>query len=344
MLDRIDTHIHALPPAYVAAVMAAGGDPSGFASPEWSFDGTIKSMNATDTSLAILSVSAPGASIAGTGEAGRKLARSINTYLGEQTTGSQSDGRLGFFGALPDWNDVEGAVAELDFLYRQQKLCFGVTVFTSYGVKLLGHASFKPIWKRLQGYKALVFTHPTLFDVTPRFIASNLPQPVVDYALATTRMAVDLVLGGTLHACPDVDVVLSHAGGTLPFLAGRIGGTLKIPSVESAVAVSQETAGVGFARFYYDTALSTSAAQLGGLLDSADPLHVLFGSDFPYCTQDVVDGQIEIYDSFVAKDPRGSLVSPGALRRNSMTLLQKHCQAHELDWEFKAAGRTKSKL
>lgn len=49
--ERIDTHIHALPPAYLSALAAAGGDPSGYPTPEWSLDAALKSMNAIGTSL-----------------------------------------------------------------------------------------------------------------------------------------------------------------------------------------------------------------------------------------------------------------------------------------------------
>ncbi|OHE98306.1 hypothetical protein CORC01_06302 [Colletotrichum orchidophilum] len=332
MAGRIDTHIHALPPAYIAAVNAAGGDPSGFPSPEWSLEATLNLMDNTGTAIGILSVSAPGASIAGTGEDGRKLARSLNNDLADQITKSPAGQRLGFFGVLPDWQDVDGTISEIDFLYQQQKLCYGVTVFTSYGNKLLGDPAFKPIWEKLQANKALVFLHPTGLEVTPKLIASVLPQPIVDYPLATTRAAVDLVLSGTLHAFPDVDVILSHAGGTLPFLASRVLTSLTIPAIANAVAVDYETAQAGFARFYYDTALSGSPTQLGGLLDFADPSHILFGSDFPYCPDSAIELQVHSYEAFVASHPRGSMIAPDVLRGNSMVLLKKHSQGNSPDW------------
>ncbi|KAK1716172.1 uncharacterized protein BDZ83DRAFT_587443 [Colletotrichum acutatum] len=334
MSGRIDTHIHALPPAYLSAVNAAGGDPSGFPSPEWSLDDALKLMDNISTSIGILSVSAPGASIAGSGEDGRKLAHTLNNDLADQISKSSAGRRLGFFGILPDWQDVDGTVSEIEFLYQQQKLCHGVTVFTSYGGKLLGDPVFKPIWEKLQAHKALVFLHPTGLDVTPKLIASALPQPIVDYPLATTRAAVDLVLTGTLHSCPDVDVILSHAGGTLPFLATRVLGTLNIPALANVVAVGYETAQADFARFYYDTALSSGPTQLGGLLDFADPSHILFGSDFPYCPDPLIELQVLLYEGFVASHPRGSIVAPEVLRGNSMTLLKKHSQGADPNWDF----------
>ncbi|KAM0327139.1 hypothetical protein ACHAQA_006270 [Verticillium albo-atrum] len=333
MLNQIDTHIHALPPAYTAAVEAAGGDPAGFPSPKWSIDATIGLMNHVGTSVGIVSVSAPGVPIAGHGEAGRALARSLNTYLGEHTT-KDRDNRLGFFGVLPDWQDVEGTLHEIDFLYEQQKLCFGITLFTTYGGKLPSDPVFKPIWRKLQAHKVLVFLHPTTLDVSPKFIASVIPQPILDYPLATTRTAVDLVLSGTLQANPDIDVILSHAGGTLPFISDRIEGTLQVPAVADLMPVDQAAVKSGFARFYHDVALSTGSTQLRGLLDFADPSHILFGSDFPYCPRTLIDRQSDAYARFMAGDARGWMVAPEILRTNAMGLLKKHAQNQKLNWDF----------
>ncbi|KAJ4111170.1 hypothetical protein NW760_006098 [Fusarium oxysporum] len=327
--ERIDTHIHALPPAYLNALAAAGGDPSGYPTPEWSLDAAIKSMNAIGTSLGILSVSSPGVSIAGTGEAARKLARKLNNDLGTYASTGKHRGKIGFFGALPDFQDVNGTLLELDYLYREQKLCNGVIVFTSYGGKLLGDSEFAPIWARLQKYKALVFLHPSVLDVEPRLIGPGIPQPIVDYPLATTRAATDLVMTGTIRACPDIDIVLSHAGGTIPFVGGRAIGALGIPTVAKQVKVNLVQAKEDFARFYYDIALSTSAAQLDGLLDFASPDKILFGSDFPYVPQYGIDAILLGYHNYVKTNSRGDKVAPEVLRRNSLKLLNKHAQGQK---------------
>jgi hypothetical protein len=49
--QRIDTHIHALPPVYIKALEAAGGDPSGYPTPDWTLDAAIQSMNLVETSV-----------------------------------------------------------------------------------------------------------------------------------------------------------------------------------------------------------------------------------------------------------------------------------------------------
>lgn len=271
-----------------------------------------------------MSVSSPGVPIAGTGCKARTLARTLNSQLANYTTTPKLKERLGFFGTLTDFQDVNGTLAEIDFLFKHQKLCAGVAIYTSYGGKLLGHPDFKPIWARLQQYKALVFLHPSVLDVTPFFIGPSIPQPVVDYPLATTRAAVDLIMTGTLRACPDVDVILSHAGGTIPFISSRAINSLAIPAMANHANVNLVQAQEDFARFYYDIALSTSDAQLDGLLDFTDPSHILFGSDFPYAPQFGIDTVVQAYETFVAENPRGKKIAPEVLRGNAVRLLNKH--------------------
>lgn len=341
--SRVDTHIHALPPPYIEALDAAGGDPSGFPTPEWTLDAAVRSMDQINTdigerekphnrlvrltdgtAIGILSLSTPGVPIAGTGDAARTLSRSMNEFFGNSTVEIERGPRLGFFGVLPDWRDVNGTLTELDYLFREQNLCNGITAYTSYGNKLLGDPLFLPIWARLQEYKALIFIHPGALPIKPEFIASTMPQPIVDYPLATTRTAVDLVMTQTLRRCPDVDIILSHAGGALPFVASRAIGSLGLPDIATAVGYDIVRAKRDFGRFYYDIALSTSAAQLHGLLDFADPSHILFGSDFPYVPPAAIYSLLAQYAAFVATDERGDLVSPERLRENSVRLLNRH--------------------
>lgn len=47
----IDTHIHALPQSYQKAVAEAGGDPSGFGTPDWNLQTSIESMNLIGTDI-----------------------------------------------------------------------------------------------------------------------------------------------------------------------------------------------------------------------------------------------------------------------------------------------------
>lgn len=277
--------------------------------------------------LGIMSITAPGVPITGAGEEGRKLARELNLYLGEVSSHTEGPfaGKFAFFGALPDFNDVEGTIAEIDFLFTEQKLAAGVGIYTNYRGKLPGHPDFKPIWAKLQEHKALVHMHPTDSELKPGFIAGFLPQPIIDFPQNTTRAAVDLVLTGTVRACPDVDIILSHAGGTLPFLGARALGSLSIPPIAARAGVTHEQGIEDMARFYWDIALSTSPAQLEGLLHFVkDKSRILFGSDFPYAPMPTILFSQKMYHQFLEASPRAEVLKPEVLKSNALALLNKH--------------------
>lgn len=82
---------------------------------------------------------------------------------------------------------------------------------------------------------------PLHWNSLPRHIAGKLPQPTVDYPLQTTRAAIDLVMTGTFAKRPNLEIILSHAGGALPFLAKRALGLLGLNQVAEGT-VSREQA------------------------------------------------------------------------------------------------------
>ncbi|KAE8324435.1 hypothetical protein BDV39DRAFT_207922 [Aspergillus sergii] len=319
MWHLTDTHIHVLPPFYVAAVAEAGGDPSGYPTPEWSLEGTLRSMRSVGSEKAVLSLSTPGVPVVGTGEKGRTLCRKVNDFLANIT--HEAPTHIEFFGALPDWRDINGTLAEIDYIFKTQMAAVGVGMYTSYGDMLPGDPTFDPIWERLNMYKALVFMHPGVMDVNPLFVAGALPQPIVDYPQQTTRAAVDLVLRGVRTRTQDVDLILSHAGGTLPYLSARASGSLLVPEISSVLNVTPLQVEAEFRRFYYDIALSTTKTQLTGLLLNTDTSHVLYGSDYPYAPALAIEGAKASYIAFAHDNPE---LSPDVLSQNAKDLLLKH--------------------
>ena len=130
------------------------------------------------------------------------------------------------------------------------------------------------LWVTLNDRCAVVLVHP-----------SELPGPSVpqvapfaaDFLLDTTRAAYLLVRSGIRRRYPDIKFILSHAGGFVPYASHRM-----------ALAITGDTGRSpadsldDFASFYFDTALSSSAAALPTLLAFAQPGHVTFGSDWPF--------------------------------------------------------------
>lgn len=68
----------------------------------------------------------------------------------------------------------------------------------------------------------------------------------------------DLVLTKTVAKHPNVRIILSHAGGTLPFLSDRVVKSMDIPQVQNAIGHSSSDTIRDFQSFYLDVAVSTS--------------------------------------------------------------------------------------
>ena len=95
-----------------------------------------------------------------------------------------------------------------------------------------------------------------------------------DFLLDTTRAAYLLVRNGIRARYPKIRFILSHAGGFVPYASHRMAVAITADTGRSWADVLDD-----FASFYFDTALSSSAAALPSLLAFARPGHITFGSD-----------------------------------------------------------------
>ncbi|KAJ5780067.1 hypothetical protein N7457_005227 [Penicillium paradoxum] len=281
-INKIDTHHHYVPSFYSKAIAKAGGDPSGWPTPSWRPLQSKLLMKRLGVQTSILSVTAPGACIL-QGQESFDLARKLNIYGAEMR--DKDPQAFGFLASLPSLLDTEAALAELTYALDTLH-ADGVTLFTRYGPGnvYLGHPSLEPIWAELNRRKAVVFIHPTHpADTTP--INKVLPQPAVDYPHETTRTAMDMITQGTLRKFPDCKVILSHAGGALPYLVTRVATPMrKAPdfAVNLRMGTTHSQVMEDFRSFYFDLALSTAPSVLDMVLKMIPHDHLLFGSDFPY--------------------------------------------------------------
>jgi len=271
---RLDVHQHVVPYFYAKALASHGGDPSGSVTPEWSPERALAFMDSQQIATGILSVSTP--SVVGWDAAERrKMARRINEYAADLV--ARRPDRFGHFATLP-LPDIDGALAEADYALGPMR-ADGVIVMASYAGKYLGDPAFEPLWAELDRRHAVVFEHPADAPGQPSLPpAAGVPSPLADFPFQTTRTAIQLVLNGAMERYPNVRIILSHAGGFLPYASLRFA---ELARVFNPAAGSPEAILDGFRRFYFDTALSSGAA-LPSLSALARPGHILFGTDSPY--------------------------------------------------------------
>ena len=300
MAGKIDVHHHTLPDFYRTALSSAG-DVSGAPVQPWSLDNSSSLMTTLSISTAVLSLSAPGAEIAGTPAtgnalAGRALARQWNDY--SASIRAREPAKFGFFGALPSLTDVEGSIEALRYALDELK-ADGITLFTSYDGKYLGDKDFEPIWAELDKRNAVVFIHP-YHTPSATWTSAQLPQPIIDYPHETTRTACDLIVSGRKRQFRSCKIILSHAGGTLPFLSWRM--MALCSTLFEGLLTEESPHGEQITEdaksFYFDTALGGSANILDSLLKWAPRERVLYGSDFPYATVEAEwsDKELEGYE------------------------------------------------
>jgi predicted TIM-barrel fold metal-dependent hydrolase len=248
-------------------------------------------------STSILSLTAPGCTIL-QGPAAAKLARAVNEHAASIRDSSPS--AFGFFAALPPLLDsLDATLTEiayaLDVLHAD-----GITLYTRYGPgnRYLGHPDFIPIWAALSARSAVVFIHPTHLADT-NLVNPSLPQPMIDYPHETTRAAVDLIMSNRLREHPGCRIILSHAGGTLPYLATRA--AYMLPDYGLSAKPAEEF--LEDARsFYYDLALSSNQYTLDLLLQFAAPGRILFGTDFPYAPRKTIGTLAGMWDGYAVDE------------------------------------------
>jgi predicted TIM-barrel fold metal-dependent hydrolase len=240
----------------------------------WSLASHLEQMDMAGVTRSLLSVTTPG--IPATGEQGAKLARDTNDYAAKLV--SDNRGKLGFFTAVP-MDDMDLALREVahgfDTLHAQ-----GVGLFTSYGSQWLGDKRFDPLFAELDRRKAIVYVHPSGPACCTRLIP-GIADTLIEYGTDTTRAIASYIYQGAAHRYPNVRMIWSHSGGTMPFLIERFDGA-------DAGAQAKAAAPDGFraaaGRFFYDIAQASNPVATRALRSVVPVEHIVFGTDYPFRT------------------------------------------------------------
>jgi predicted TIM-barrel fold metal-dependent hydrolase len=186
-------------------------------------------------------------------------------------------GRFGLFATLP-MVDVDASLQEIEYaLGTLQADGFGLQ--TNYGDKWPGDAAYRPVFEELNRRKALVYFHPLVASCCARLSVGTFPA-VIEVPHDTTRAVASLLLSGSLARYRDIRWLFSHAGGTVPMLAGRMDYFFR--NQKNLGEIAPQGVEAEFRRLYYDTANATHPASMAALLKLVPGSQVVFGSDYPY--------------------------------------------------------------
>ncbi|MEK9644220.1 MAG: amidohydrolase family protein [Alphaproteobacteria bacterium] len=287
---RIDVHHHVLPEFYKDAQRSVGITGTAYRGfPDWTPEKSLAVMETSRIDTTIFSFTSPGIWFGDIAQT-KDLARQCNDYLAELA--DKYPGKFGGFAFLPLPN-VDAAIEELARVEDELKLD-GITLLTSVDERYIGHPDFEPLYAELDRRGTVVFIHPC-YPPGTEAQGWDIPRMLIDYPFETTRVAVNLIFKGVMTRYPNIKFILSHSGGTLPFLAHRL-------SIFDKQTPFQDNYPEGalalIKRFWFDTALSGAELPLAGLTGVADKSRILFGTDYPYVTEAVAEAETNGFDAW----------------------------------------------
>ncbi len=287
----IDVHSHAILDFGSAAPLAQ--------QPDWSVDGALALMDKFEISTAIISV--PHAANETEGQEARDIARRVNELIADLTV--KHPKRFGGMATVPG-RDIDGTLREMEYALDTLKLD-GVSTSTSINDVYLGEAQYDPWFEEMNRRGITLFIHPTILKSFPE-MGLGLNASVFEFMFSTTRMLANMVITGAKKRFSKMNMITTHAGGTMPFLVQRFQ-MLEVafgPGRGRETIPAEEIKEI-LATFYYDLTAATTNTQLLGLLELVPVSQLLMGVDIPFMPEYTIGNAIEAvsnYSGFSAAD------------------------------------------
>lgn len=278
----IDVHAHSQLKPWVDAMVAAGlleSYTSG-RGVRWSADAMLADMDEHGIETAILSLPTP---ISFAGAAAPALARALNEGHAELKT--RHPGRFGAYAVVP-MNDMKAAIDETAYALDVLKLD-GVCTSSNIDGVYMGDPRFDEWFAEMDRRKTVLFVHPNAPKAYPDLGAH---VSIIEFMADATRAIMNLVYSGNRQRFPNIKIIATHGGATIPYLAQRLAWlqTQYGPGPGRRKLTGEEVT-QSLASFYYDLTAATSPAQLDALLHLVPHTQLLMGFDMPYMSKDFIE-------------------------------------------------------
>ena len=203
-----------------------------------------------------------------------ELCRMVNEHTAREVR--KNAGKVVGLATVP-LQDLDLAVREISYAVKDLGLR-GVVTASNVNGRGFDEEAFQPFFKAVEDLGVPIFIHPNNpagTESTTNYYLTNF----LGYTQESTMAAAKIVFGGVLDRFPNLKICLSHAGGTLPFLLGRLerGQAMRPEAGE----LCRNPFPYYLKNFYVDT-ITYRADTLRFVLEVMPPGHVFMGTDYPY--------------------------------------------------------------
>lgn len=201
-----------------------------------------------------------------------------------------------FVAVLP-LDDMDKAAREAEYAVTQLGAA-GAQVFTNRSGEPIDNEEFYKVYDKLNELDAVVWVHPARTAKESYYRKEEQERYelwwTMMWPIETTMAASRLVYSGLFQRCPNLRVVLHHAGGMLPMTEGRLENGLKLYGSRTAPElqhlVNSPVKGLKqineFRKFYADCATFGSKAAIECAINFFGIDHMVFASDMPFDPED----------------------------------------------------------
>lgn len=249
----IDVHHHIIPKLA----------PKSLNFPKWSIEEDLETMGRLGIEVSLLSVPVSGNS---------EMILGINEHLASLV--QYNPNRYGFFASL-SLECIDSALGQVEFAYKSLH-AEGFILPTNHNGLYLGSEKLLPLLEELNRCEAVVLIHPSA-PSGENFPSFDRDLSVYEYPLETTRAVMDMIYKDRMSQFPNIKWIISHAGGTIPYLSHR----LSIAHEWKGVSQNEDKVLEAINALYFDLALSTADNVYQCLKGVTSMSHMLLGTDFP---------------------------------------------------------------
>lgn len=283
LVAQTDMHCHIVTPQYLATLERHHAlMDEGFPIPHWDSERHLAFMDRAGIATSVLTLPAPQPWFGDTKEAAA-VCRSANETCAMLK--ARHPGRFRFCAALP-LPDMQAAISEaryaLDVLGAD-----GVKLATNAYGQYLGDPALDSLMAFLDERHTVVIIHPHKPSAVNSQLIADVPLASYEYLAETSRALLNMIAHNIMVRYPHIKIIVPHCGSFLPTALPRFRSLL--PAMVAQGIMQPVDVDAQLANLYYDLAGAPTDEVIDMLLTITTPAHLLYGSDYPYVAEPVLE-------------------------------------------------------